>query len=519
MSRIYIHHDPIPVGYQALIEMFQLPVTPFYRESYVIPKGTPSTQINHGREIHYYQKHYLPKDPLNPFSQIEFAFKHEGMHLELFALLFKKMEKEAIVHYIATYPTGKTARKIWFLYEYLTQDELPLEPAQGGSYVPLLDPGQYYTAEPIRSKRHLILNNLLGNKEFCPLIRRTEALKRYDEKDLSKVAKGMINGFDPLVIARAVNYMYVKETMSSFEIEREKPNPSRARRFIELLKHADNRVKMDKKRLVELQNSVVDPRFANKDYRDFQNYIGSEGRLDKYGFDVDYIPPKPEDVPELMEGMIGSLEKMLGSGVHPIAIAAAIGFGFVFIHPFEDGNGRLHRFLIHYIFSKTGFVPPGVVFPISAVILKDLKSYDAVLESFSKPLQRLIPNYTFNDEGELTVKGETAVYYRHTDFTAFAEYLFACVEKTIYSDFKDELKYLVSYDKVKTHLQQVVDMPDKKIHLFIQLAMQNGGKLSPKKRQDHFSMLTDEEVFQMEKAVQEQLGDQINRDQATDAVI
>lgn len=509
MSRIYIHHDPIPIGYQALIEMFQLPVTPFYRESYVIAKGTPSTQINNGKEIHYYQKHYLPKDPLNPFSQIEFALKHEGMHLELFSLLFQKIEKSAVENYIASYPTGKTARKIWFLYEYLTEDVLSLENAQGGSYVPLLDPDQYFTASPVRSKRHLIFNNLLGSKEFCPLIRRTDFITRYEEKDLSKVAKGVINGFDPVVIARAVNYMYVKETMSSFEIEREKPNPSRTRRFVELLKHADHFGPMDKKRLVELQNSVVDPRFANKDYRDFQNYIGTEGRLDRYGFDVDYIPPKPEDVPGMMDGLISSLEKMFGSGVHPIVIAAAIGFGFVFIHPFEDGNGRLHRFLIHYVFSRTGFVPHGVIFPISAVILKDLKKYDAVLESFSAPLLRMIPAYTFNDAGELTVKGDTALYYKYTDFTPFAEYLFTCVEKTILSDFKDELKYLVSYDKVKTQLQRVVDMPDKKIHLFIQLTMQNGGKLSPKKRQDHFSMLTDGEVSQMEKAVQEQLGDQL----------
>ena len=36
---------------------------------------------------------------------------------------------------------------------------------------------------------------------------------------------------------------------------------------------------------------------------------------------------------------------------NPFLIEAAIAYGFVFLHPFEDGNGRIHRFLIHNILS------------------------------------------------------------------------------------------------------------------------------------------------------------------------
>jgi hypothetical protein len=31
---------------------------------------------------------------------------------------------------------------------------------------------------------------------------------------------------------------------------------------------------------------------------------------------------------------------------------ALLGFGFMFVHPFEDGNGRIHRFLIHHCLAK-----------------------------------------------------------------------------------------------------------------------------------------------------------------------
>ena len=43
---------------------------------------------------------------------------------------------------------------------------------------------------------------------------------------------------------------------------------------------------------------------------------------------------------------------------------------FLFIH-FRDGNGRLHRFLIHYALSQCGFTLKEVVFPVSVVILRE----------------------------------------------------------------------------------------------------------------------------------------------------
>ena len=52
--------------------------------------------------------------------------------------------------------------------------------------------------------------------------------------------------------------------------------------------------------------------------------------------------------------------------------AVVIAFGFAFIQPFEDGNGRLHRNIIHHVLAKRKFSQQGIIFPISASILDQI---------------------------------------------------------------------------------------------------------------------------------------------------
>jgi Fic family protein len=104
------------------------------------------------------------------------------------------------------------------------------------------------------------------------------------------------------------------------------------------------------------------------------------------------------------------------------AAAAAIAFGFVYVHPFVDGNGRIHRWLIHHVLAAAGYNPPGIVFPISAVILRRVHEYRAVLEAYSAALLPLI-EWTATADGNLTVHNDTADFYRYFDATAHAEFL------------------------------------------------------------------------------------------------
>src|SRR3990167_6615910 len=99
--------------------------------------------------------------------------------------------------------------------------------------------------------------------------------------------------------------------------------------------------------------------------------------------------------------------RLFNSDIHSVIMAAILAFGFVFLHPFEDGNGRIHRFIIHYVLSKRKFTPEGVIFPVSAVMLNNSKQYDETLELFSKPLMKIIGDYQLSDDGVLTVSNKT----------------------------------------------------------------------------------------------------------------
>lgn len=319
-----------------------------------------------------------------------------------------------------------------------------------------------------------------------------------EQNDFFHRCKEIVINYHPELLKRALNYLYTKETKSSFEIEHITPSASRTEKFIALLAIAEKRDFCTKDLLINIQNTIVDQRFQNTDYRKVQNYVSET--ISPYLQKVHYICPKPEDLPILMEGLLATHHKLKQECVHPIIHASIISYGFVFLHPFEDGNGRIHRFLIHNILSRRGAVPKGIMFPVSAAILKNPTLYNRSLESYSTPLLQLI-DYELDEIGHMTVSEETGTWYRYIDMTTQAEALYAFVMKTIEEELKEELDFLVNYDNAKRAMQDIVDMPDHRINLFIRLCLQNNGRLSAKKRESHFSFLTDEEVDLMQDAV------------------
>jgi hypothetical protein len=200
-----------------------------------------------------------------------------------------------------------------------------------------------------------------------------------------------------------------------------------------------------------------------------------------------------------MEGVLASHHLMKNGSVPAIIHSSAISYGFVFMHPFEDGNGRIHRFLIHNILSLRGAIPEGLMFPVSAAMLKNPSLYDNSLEAFSIPLMRLV-SYDLDDHGQMTVQGMTGHLYRYIDMTQQAEALSDFIGLTIEYELVEELNFIAGYDRTRRAVAEIVDMPDRLIDLFIQLCLRNNGHLSARKRSTHFAFLTDEELIDMESA-------------------
>jgi Fic family protein len=344
-----------------------------------------------------------------------------------------------------------------------------------------------------------VIDNLLGDRGYCPTIRRTEALEAAMARGLEAEAKKIVEDCDPIVLRRAIHYLFSKETKSSFAIEGEKPSSERTERFLQALTHAPEFDTSSKAAFVELQNTIVDARYAQKDWRTGQNYVSETGY--HYVELVHFVCPKPEDVGPLMDGWMRMVARVEKDRVDAVCTAALTGFGFVFVHPFEDGNGRIHRFLIHHSLAKLGYTPQGIVFPVSAVMVRNLAKYDKALTAFSGKIGPFV-EYRMDEPQRMTVLNETKNLYQYFDATPEAEYLYECVAETIEKDLREEIRFIQRYDHALDETKEIVDMPDKRASLLVRLIMQNKGRLAKNKR-DLFSEVTDEELAKIEKAMGE----------------
>lgn len=502
MPKNTISDLPRAAGYTSLVERYGLQVIPHWHRSAVSTRTTHKIQVAEGQTEETFPAKYWPGESLG--EHLEFALKYDGTNLGILSSIFEAASPDELLCHIRSKPTGSYARRLWFLYELLTGKRLGLSDLKQGNYADLLDPEEYYTIpSPRRVSRQRINDNLLGGRDLCPLLRRTPTLRRFEKIDFSRRCRKILTDYSRDLRKRALNYLYTKETKSSFEIEHVKPDATRTQRFMAALQLAEREDFCEKSRLVELHNRVVDPRFRASDYRTSQNYVGETITWQREK--IHFAGPKPQDVESLMRGLIASHLRMQGGSVSPVAHAATIAYGFVFIHPFEDGNGRIHRFLIHNILSRRGFVPRGLMFPVSAAMLKDPVGYDSSLEAFSIPLMPLI-DYELDEDGRMNVRNDTSRWYRYPDLTTQTEALFRFIERTVDVELAEELSYLAKYDEAKERLGEIVDLPDRKVDLFIRFCLQSRGRLSMRRRSSLYGFLSDLEIAKMEKVVKRVYG-------------
>lgn len=478
-------------GYAALITNHNLQVA---APDYLCAIGTKHKKYVKGRWRMFTPRH-KPEDSL--LGHLTFALKHEGIDLGVLKCLFAGTEPQTIAEIVRREPTGAYSRRIWFLYEWLCERELDIEDATQGNFVELLNSALQYQGPSRNSRRHRIRNNLPGTRGFCPLIRRTEKLDRFIQLNLSRVALDRIGRTHADLLSRAAAFLMLKDSKASYTIEGETPPHNRIERWGRMIGEAGQR-KLNIDELEYLQRIVIaDKRFVTPGCRVEEGFVGDHDRQSGMPIPV-HISARAKDVRNLMAGLLETYELLGDSDYDPILAAALIAFGFVFIHPFADGNGRIHRYLLHHILAEKGFVPKGLVFPVSAVILARLEEYRRILEHFSKPRLDLI-KWRPADRGNVEIVNETADLYRYFDATAQAEFLFECVAETVNKTLPEEVSYLKKHDLLNDFIKNFIDMPDRMVDLLIRFLDQNNGRLSKRARDREFSRLTEAEVQTIER--------------------
>lgn len=489
------------LGYEALIRRFNLRVPPLRR----VFMATERTVKTHARTPDGDERIELPlhrlSDTASLVGQLTFALKREHLNLTVLGALFEREEALAAVQeWLHEKPSSRYSRTAGHLATWLTGHQFDYALPPGSPRVSLLERGEYVTGLGVSDSKFGVINNVLGNQAFSPLVRRTDKLTTLLNEGLADKVKAALSTIEPEMLSRAVDYLYLSETRSTYNIENEIPDNNRAAKFRRLLESAGEPGALSEEQLCQWQNQIVSPLVAEHQYRSVQNWLSRSGRLRNI---ADFIPPAPDQVGLMMEGVAAVAASGSTGELDPVLAAACASFGLVYVHPFLDGNGRLHRFLLHHLLRQSGFTPAGVVLPLSSRMLKQLERYSTLLKSYSRPRTEQLEYMLDSESGTILVKSAQPRWlYAYFDATEVCEFILDCCKLCVEEDLLSEVLYLRAHDETVKTLESWLDMRQSQLNTLIDLIVQGNGTLSNRKRK-LAEGLTDEQLAKVEAAVSE----------------
>lgn len=483
-------------GYAYLAEKFNL------RCLSLISKAKISTGVNKlvqlpGQVLVPPRMAPAPEDVL---GHLVFAMKHEGVNLELLAQVLPSVGAEALQKAVDDTPSSAVIRKLAWLWEELTQRRLRYEKAVG-RYTELFDPVVYFTGEKRAIPRWRVVYNGLGPLAYCPVVRRTEKLSEERIQAMFATLAKQLSAMPSILLQRALEWGYLCEVRSSFEIEKEVPSGSKAERFMVLLKEIGRFGTLDEETLCRIQNLVVSASCVRASgWRTEQNWLAQAGINSVR--QVTYVPPAPEWLDDMMAGLLSMANASAGS-VNAFIAAGVVSFGFVFLHPFMDGNGRLSRFLIHQQLFRGGVLPKNTVLPVSAMMLEHEYEYLQALATFSAPCRELWDVTQVGEaEYDFRFKGSQASY-QYWDATAPCEFLFDMIREAVETYLPGEIRFLERYDRITRNLNKRFDVVQKDLDVLVTAGI-SSGRVSANLRKKYRYKVPDGFFEALEAALQEE---------------
>lgn len=451
---------------------------------------SPVTRVTADDHVLRVPAHVAPRSDA-PLDHVLFALKHEEVNLAILAQALPRIAASELLAALAQTPMGAYIRTACWLWEHFTGQQLQGLPAVGGVVAQLFDPRRYVTGPSVRNSRWRTAFNGLGSLDYCATVLRTPSVQAGLEGRVLERAKEFVEHLGPELADRALTWAYLHETEGSYAIEQEAPSEDKARAFAQLLQQAHEKRPLTQQYLVELQNAAItNPLERATQFREEQNRLrgpqrGAPG--------ITYLPPPAPSVAPLMAELM-SFANAAPTQVHPIVAAAVSSFGFVYIHPFMDGNGRLSRFLFHHALCLSGQLTHGMLLPVSVAMKRNEARYLAALRGFSaKARERWSVRWIDGDQFDIRFNGDDSIY-RYWDATAAVEFGFEMAEQALEVDLKEETEFLARYDALLRAADDRFDVRGDVLSELVRFTLLNGGTVS-KRRRDQYRGRVPEALF------------------------
>ena len=428
-------------------------------------------------------------------GHLTFHLKHETPHFELLSRLFSRCDADELAAWVAGEPTGQYARRTAFLYEFFTGRVLPAPADLGGSYHDAISSDSLVAASPesaVLDRRWRVRDNMPGARAFCPMIVKAQVGAEALGLDVRALIHGLELEFGTELLLRSAVWMTLRESRSSFEIEGEADKTDRIQRFADVLARRTGQgdQPLGDASLAELQQEILGLRTTLQRFGLRQSPV-FVGEVIRYQEVVHYVAPPPEDLVDMLAGLQAFLARTAGQS--PVMRSAVAAFGFVYIHPLADGNGRVHRFLINDVLRRDGVVQDPLILPVSSLIASDAaarRAYNRILDVVSRPLMRtLAGTYSFAEIPSVHPDGISSNFvfdgvdnarhaWRYLDLSPHVAYMADVVQRTIREDMLEESRYLRSHGQARAAIKTLVEMPDAQIDRVIRSVQSNNGELS-----------------------------------------
>ena len=489
------------VGYTFLRSNLKLAVFPVSSPAIVSPV---QRVIQIGDGTIQVPRHVAPGSD-DPIEHVLFALKHEGINLQVLAETLPKINPGDLVSRLRDSPNSSFVRKACYLWENFTGQSLEDIPAAGGNYVDLFDPDMYITGPSIKDSKWRINFNGIGSFQYCPVVERTSAIEDGIKSDILGRTNDFLAAIGPTNADRALSWAYLSETENSFAIERETPSANKAEAFVALLYQAHEKQALTEDYLADLQSATIsNPYDRAACFRGEQNWLRAGGL--RGASSISFVPPPPALCRDLMLPFMEMANSLPATECDPIVAASVASFGFVFLHPFMDGNGRLSRFLFHHALCASGRLEKGLLLPVSVAMKRNETAYLAALQSYSKQARNLWEvRWLGDDSFDFKFTGSESVY-RYWDATPGVEFGFAMSEQALDVHLKQETEFLDRFDRIFRIVNENFDIRNEAMHILITSAIQNEGRVSNNRRKQFKYQVPDEVFDFIQELVQRELG-------------